>query len=171
MHMNRFSRSFRLLLALFIFSLINTGGSAFAEMAHEKTSKVQGVIIIINDLMISNDKGMMVPHLTERDSNLNVQAKIEGNVRIREDGYWIYKKGQEVAFLSAKMYLTDDITVPVTVKVLSDELTEEETMELPILIKGENDTVGKKYKMQINGGMMAGVFLPSDFGSKTQIKK
>jgi len=161
-----FLKSSWVLFMVFILSIIVVPSSTFAEKSDGDTRKVEGVIIIINDLIIANEKGLLVTHETKRDSNLNVQAEIRGNVRVRDDGYWIYKKGLELEFISAKMYLTDEITVPVTVKVLTDELNEEETMELPILIKGENDTVGKRLQMQINGGMMAGIFLPFDRQAK-----
>jgi len=146
-------------------------GSAFAEKSIENTREVQGVIIIINDLVIVNADGVLVEHKTKPDSNLNVQAKISGNVRVRDDGYWIYKKGQQLEFLSAKMYLTNEMTVPLTVEVLTNELSEEETLKLPILIKGKNDTIGKRFNIQVNGSMMAGIFLPVNNQLKGSAKK
>jgi len=145
---------------MFILSIVMISSSALAETPVDHTTKVQGFIIIINDLITVNDKGMLITHKTKRDADLNVQAKISGNVRVRDDGYWIYKKGQDLEFISAKMYLTNEITVPVTVKVLTNELNEEESINLPILIKGKNDVVGKRFNMQVNGNMMAGIFLP-----------
>lgn len=161
----------RVLSSVFILSIMMVSGVTLAEVPVENTTKVQGVIIIINDLVIVNEDGLLITHKTKRDSNLNVQAKISGAVRVRDDGYWIYKKGQALEFISAKMYLTNDITVPVTVKVLTEELNEKETLELPVLIKGENDTVGKRFNMQVNGNMMAGILLPLNNNAEGRAKR
>ncbi len=50
-------------------------------------------------------------------------------------------------------------------------LNEAGTLALPVLIKGENDTVGKRFKLQINGNMMAGIFLPFDNETEDNAKK
>ncbi len=117
-------------------------------------------VILINDLITVNDQGVIVTHVTKQDASLNIQAKIKGTVRADKTGLWHFKKGQIVTFPSAKMYLTNDITTPVTLEVLTDELDEKtETQHLPVLIKGVHDPVGQRFHIRINGNMLAGVLV------------
>lgn len=124
----------------------------------EFTTQVNGAfIIIINDLVKVDDKGNLITHEVKGDAKLNIQAKVAGKIRIGDKGYWYFKRGQTINFLKSKMFLTNEITAPVTIEVLRDLLDEqEETNSLPILIKGENDKTGKRYDLRVDAAMMAG---------------
>jgi len=131
----------------------------------EFTTQVKGAfIIIINDLVTVNDKGNLIAHEVKADSKLNIQAKVVGKIRVGDKGYWYFKRGQTVSFLKSRIFLTNEITVPVTIEVLGDLLNEqEESQILPILIKGENDKTGKRFDLRVDGGMMAGkLFRPGE---------
>ncbi len=161
-----------ILPTIFIVNLGMMPSSAWAEPRDDATRTVQGVIIIINDLIIVDDKGTVTEHVMKPDnSDLNVQTKVSGNVRVRNDGYWIFNKATTIEFLNAKMYLTDELTVPVTLEALPSELGDGETLNLPVLIKGENDTVGTRLNMQVKGSMMAGVLLQPKSKVKERAKK
>jgi hypothetical protein len=124
----------------------------------ESTTQVKGAfIIIINDLVIVDDTGNLVTHEVKADAKLNIQAKVVGKIRIGEKGYWNFKRGQTVNFVKSVMFITNETRVPVTIEVLGDLLDEqEETISLPILIKGENDKTGKRYDLRVDAAMMAG---------------
>ncbi|MFQ5588232.1 MAG: hypothetical protein ACE5F7_05270 [Nitrospiria bacterium] len=157
----------------FLFQFLNTTLSLFIFLsltapipgqAQSGTVHYDGAfLIIINDLIIVDDQGKVSPYETKQDANLNIQAKIKGVVRADEKGTWHFKQGQTIQFLTSKMYLTNEITVPVTLEVLVNELDkQEETIDLPVLIKGKNDTAGHRFKMRINGNMLAGKLLKSE---------
>ncbi len=117
-------------------------------------------VILINDLITVDEKGKVITHVTERDANLNIQAQVKGTIRADENGMWHFKKGQSITFPGAKLFLTNKVTAPVTLEVLTDELDPEtETQDLPVLIKGEHDPVGQRFNIRINGNMLAGILL------------
>ena len=160
------------LSSLFILNVLTMPGLTWAEPADDGTTTIKGVIIIINDLIIVDNMGTVAAHVMKPDnSDLNVQTNVNGRVRVRKDGYWIFDKMSQIEFLDAKMYLTDEKTVPVTVEVFLNELGETETLNLPILIKGENDKVGTRLIMQVNGSMMAGILLPPKNKSEDSAKR
>jgi len=159
-----FFNSEKFLIPILLFAIIILPGKAQARPGmrppppSEFTTQVNGAfIIIINDLVIVDDKGNLITHEVKADSKLNIQAKVAGNIRVGEKGYWYFKRGQTVSFLKSRMFLTNEITVPVTIEVLDDLLDEqEESQILPVLVKGENDKTGKRFDLRVDGGMMAG---------------
>lgn len=124
----------------------------------ESTTQVNGAfIIIVNDLVKVTDEGNLVIHEVKGDAKLNIQAKVAGRIRIGSKGYWNFKRGQTIRFLKSVMYLTSEITVPVTIEVLGNLLDEhEESNSLPLLIKGKNDKKGMRYDLRVDAAMMAG---------------
>ena len=159
------------LISILLFANIISPGPAWARPGtrpatpSEFTTRVNGAfIIIINDLVKVDDKGNLITHEVKADSKLNIQAKVAGKIRVGDKGYWYFKRGQTIDFLKSVMFLTNEITVPVTIEVLGDLLDEqEETQSLPILIKGENDKIGKRFDLRVDSGMMAGkLFRPGE---------
>ena len=131
-----------------------------AELPAEETVAVQGFVIIINDLVKVDEKGRLKLHETKPDAELNIQSRVTGDVRIGSDGFWYFKRGRTIAFHKPVMYLSNEKTVPLKIQVLSDAIDDQkEVKELPVLIKAENDEVGKRFKLRIHSGMMAGVLL------------
>lgn len=161
--MKIFFNKTKMLLLILIVSGSMTPHSAGGQSSLDGTSLAKGFVIIINDLVKVDEKGLLATHETERDAELNIQAQVSGNIRIGKDGFWYFKQGQTVKFQKPVMYLTFEKTEPLSIEVLFNLLNEkEETQDLPVLIKAKNDNTGRRFKVRINGGMMAGVLLRPD---------